>query len=63
MAKTQLIYTEKGKKPRTEMFRCMGDAREHLGKLERALTIISAELLEIEKPISALESLGRSMDK
>jgi len=61
MAKTRLIYTEKGKKPRTEMFRCMGDAKEHLGKLEKSLNIVAAELREIEKNISPLGQLGRSV--
>lgn len=60
MAKIQLTYTEKGKKPRTEIFRCMGDARDFLSKLEKSLNIISAELKEIEKKESALGYLGRA---
>jgi len=62
MSKTQLTYVEKGKKKQVAMFRCMGDAREHLDKLEKALDIVSAELLETDRPISALARLSRSTE-
>lgn len=63
MAKTQLTYVEKGQKKHTEIFRCMGDARDYLAKIESALNIVSAELKEIELPTSALAHLGRSAGK
>lgn len=60
MSKTRLTYTEKGKKPCAVIFRCIGDAREYLEKMEKALDIISAEIREIEPRESALAYLGRN---
>ena len=60
MAKTKLTYTAKGEKKRTETFRTMAEAREHLAKLESVLIIMSAEVKEVEIRESALAYLGRS---
>lgn len=40
--KVKLTYTEKNKRPRTEIFRCMGDAKDYLDKIKKALDISSA---------------------
>lgn len=59
----KLTYTEKGKKPRTEMFRCFGDAQDHLEKLQKVLQIQAASIDIIDKKESALAYLGRSATK
>ena len=63
MAKVKLTYTEKGKNPRTEIFRCEGEANDHLKKLKAHLDIVSAKVKEIEKAESPLAYLGRTAGK
>lgn len=61
MAKTQLVYTIQGEKQRTEVFRCMGDARDYLSKVEKLHKVMAAEVKEIEIRESALSRCGKGI--